>query len=111
MSSILNFIKSTFKAWGIPVTQYKKVISGPNTLAELLEQFDLPLKEKTQNDIVRDYQVFITMANLEVEMLRMEPSKAFRGLQIWLDNNGNKFIDWVPCIVRPEVVYCSYGKN
>lgn len=111
MSSILNFIKSAFKAWGIPVTQYKKVASGPNTLSELLDQFDLPTKEKTQEDIIRDYQVFITMANLEVEMLKMEPSKAFRGLQIWLDNNGNKFIDWVPCIIRPEVVYCSYGKN
>lgn len=111
MSSVLNFIKSIYKSWTAPTVHNKQHSFGPNTFSELLTQFDLPPKEKTQQDIVRDYQVFITMANLEVEILRLEPSRAFKGVQVWLDNDGNKFIDWVPCVVRPEVLYCSYGKN
>ena len=51
------------------------------------------------------------MASLEVEMLRMDPPKVFKGQQLWKDVYGNKFYDWVPCIVRPEIIYCSYGKN
>lgn len=84
---------------------------GPNTLDELLKQFDAPKKEKTNEDIIRDYTVKEAMANLEVEMLRMEPAKCFRGSQIWYNNDGKKFYDWVPCVLRPEVIYCSYGKN
>jgi len=103
-------IYNTFKSFlGLNKQSINSV--GPNTFEELLKQFDLPPKEKTQSDIIRDYQVFITMANLEMEMLKLEPSKGFRGVQVFLDNAGNKFVDWVPCVIRPEVVYCSYGKN
>jgi hypothetical protein len=51
------------------------------------------------------------MAALEVNMLKMDPANEFRGVQIYMDNSGNKFLDWVPCVVRPEVIYCSYGKS
>lgn len=84
---------------------------GPNNFAELLKQFDNPPKEKTQEDIIRDYQVKETMAKLEVDMLMMEPTTFYRGFQMWYDNDGNKYFDWMPCATRPEVVYCSYGKN
>jgi len=86
-------------------------ISGPNTLEELLKQFDQPIKEKTTKDVVRDYQVKETLAALEVDMLKMDPANVYKGHQYWYDNEGNKFYDWVPCVVRPEVVYCAYGKN
>lgn len=111
MQSIYNFLKTTFKAWVSVPYQENKIFSGPNTLEELLTQFDLPVKIKTQADVIRDYQVKETLAALEIDMLRMDPARAFKGVQIWLDNYGNKFVDWVPCVVRPEVIYCSYGKN
>jgi hypothetical protein len=90
-----------------PIVVYK----GPNTLGELISQFDLPPKEKTQEDVIRDYQVKETMAALEVDMLKMEPTFFYRGFQVWYDVDGNKYFDWIPCASRPEVIYCSYGKN
>lgn len=111
MSNIYQFLKSVFKSWSSSSYYHTPSVSGPNTLSELLEQFDLPPKVKTQEDNIRDYQVKETMAALEVDMLKMDPAQAFRGFQQWYDNSGNKFFDWVPCVVRPEVVYCSYGKN
>lgn len=86
-------------------------ISGPNTLSELLTQFDNPPKEKTNEDTIRDYQVKETMAALEVDMLKMDPTYFYRGFQMWYDQDGNKYFDWMPCATRPEVIYCSYGKN
>lgn len=84
---------------------------GPNNLIELLEQFSQPKKEKTEEDIIRDYQIKETMAKLEYDMLCMDPTIFFRGSQSWYDKDGNKYFDWVYCSVRPEVLYCSYGKN
>jgi hypothetical protein len=84
---------------------------GPNTMGELLKQFDEPPKQKTPEDIVRDYQVKETMAALEVDMLKMDPSLLYRGTQMWFDGDGNKYFDFVPCVLRPEVLYCAYGKN
>lgn len=94
------------------VTSNKGVYSiGPNNLEELLKQFSQPKKEKTNDDIIRDYMVQETMAALEVDMLKMDPPFIFRGFQRWKDNEGNTFFDWVPCVVRPEVIYCSNGKS
>jgi len=84
---------------------------GPNTFAELLKQFDQPPKEKTQEDIIRDYSVLETMRALEVSMLKLEPSLMYQGAQRFKDFQGNIYIDFVPCVVRPEVLYCSYGTN
>lgn len=94
------------------VSSHKGVYSvGPNNFAELLKQFDAPKKEKTNEDIIRDYQIKETLAALEVDMLKMDPPNVYKGSQTFYDKEGNKFFDWVPCITRPEVVYCSYGKN
>jgi hypothetical protein len=84
---------------------------GPNNFAELLKQFDDPVKIKTQEDVIRDYTVLETMRLLELDMLKLEPSCMYRGIQRSKDNDGGLFIDFVPCVVRPEVVYCSYGKS
>lgn len=101
---MFNFIKKLFN-------KKAAYVVGPNNLNELLQQFDQPTKQKTQADIIRDYQVKETMVALEVEMLKMDPSLFYRGGQVWLDHEGNKYFDFVPCVMRPEVLYCAYGKN
>jgi len=93
------------------VSKQKVLYTGPNTLNELLEQFDTPPKEKTQEDIIRDYTVKETMAALELSYLKDDPSFVYYGNQVWYDHDGNKYFDFVPCVVRPEVHYCCYGKN
>jgi len=109
----LESICNTFKA----LLSFKKVVNikpsqiGPNTLNELLDQFDLPQKEKTQQDVIRDYMIKETMAGLEIEMLKMDPARGFLGTTRINYDDGTTYINFVPCVVRPEVVYCAYGKN
>lgn len=109
---IFSKIISFLNPFNVNPDTHKGVYSiGPNTFAELLKQFDQPIKEKTQEDIIRDYQIKETMAALEVDMLKMDPTLFYRGIQLWYDNDNKKCFDFVPCSVRPEVIYCSYGKN
>jgi len=102
---MFEFIKKLFKA-------PNKTMTGPNTLAELLEQFKThnPVS-KTPEDIVRDYTIKETMASLELSYLRQDPAIFYTGNQVWYDQDGNKYFDFVPCVMRPEVHYCCYGKN
>lgn len=109
LESICNTFKSllSFKKAVI----IKPIQTGPNTLDELLQQFDLVLKEKTQQDVIKDYMIKETMARLELEMLRMDPARGFLGTTRIKHDDGTIYINFVPCIVRPDVVYCAYGKN
>lgn len=86
---------------------------SPNSFADIVKQLEQPSlkKEKTPLQIFQDYIYKESMSKLEVEMLKMEPDRCYKGFQIYYDNSGNKFFDWVPCVIRPEIVYCSYGKN
>jgi hypothetical protein len=102
---MFEFIKDLFKG-----SKVKVYSVGPNNFAELLKQFDQPPKQKTPEDIVRDYTVKETMAALELSYLREDPATFYRGSQTYY-NEGVKYYDWVPCALRPEVVYCCYGKN
>ena len=105
MGFIFNLIKS------LSIKKPTAIYSvGPNNFAELLEQFDAPPKEKTATNIMQDYKVFLTMAQLEVDMLAMDPPAMYLGTQTWHEQD-KKCFDFVPCMVRPEVVYCTYGKN
>ena len=103
---MFEFLKNFFAG-----SKYKIYVTGPNTLAELITQFDQPPKEKTKEDIIRDYTIKETMASLELSYLKEDPSIFFTGNQKWFDGEGNKYFDFVPCALRPEVLYCSYGKN
>ena len=85
--------------------------TGPNTLEDLLKQFDLSPKEVTKQEIINTYLAKETMAALELSYLKDDPSFVYRGNQIWYDHDGNKYFDFVPCVMRPEVHYCCYGKN
>lgn len=106
VESICNTFKALLGFKSVPTAK-----TGPNTLEELLKQFDLPKKEKTQSDIIRDYMVQETMAALEVEMLKMDPSRAYIGYTRVTNDDNTVLINFVPCVVRPEVIYCAYGKN
>ena len=102
---MFEFIKKLFKA-------PNKTMTGPNTLNELLEQFKTHNPAPTTpEDIVRDYTIKETMASLELSYLRQDPSIFYSGNQVWYDQDGNKYFDFVPCVMRPEVHYCCYGKN
>lgn len=109
----MEFIQNLFKAWFGPNTKvyFNNKNIGPSSLEELIKQFDLPPKQKTSEDIVRDYQVRETLAALEVDMLRMDKALEYRGCQRWTDGEGNKFFDFVPCVLRPEILYCCNGKS
>lgn len=109
LESICNTVKALL-SFNIKFTPKPKQ-EGPNTLEELLKQFDLPVKEKTQEDIIRDYMVRETMAALELEMLKMDPARGYLGSTRINYEDGTVYINFVPCIVRPDVLYCSYGKN
>lgn len=88
-----------------------KPASGPNNLEELLQQFDWPVKTKTNQELLKHHQIQQSMYELEMQMLKMEPHVMFQGIQKWSDAQGNKYFDWVPVCVRPEVTYCCYSKN
>ena len=109
---VLQHFMELFRYFSSEVLVKKKEKAvGPNTLEELLEQFNLPKKEKTKEELIRNYQVFLTMASLELEMLKMGPSIKFYAHN-WVEYEGGKaYYDWTPCIIRPEVIYCCYGKN
>lgn len=101
---MFNFMKWFYK-------KPAKSATAPITLEEVVEYFNLPPKEKTAADIIRDYQVKETMTHLELGYLKDDPSLYYRGGQSWHDKDGNKYFDFVPCVLRPEVLYCAYGKN
>jgi hypothetical protein len=84
----------------------------PSTFADIVKQLEEPIvkKEKTPLQVFNDAYYKESMSKLEVEMLKMEPNKQFTGYYVWLDR-GIKFSDWVPCVIRPEIEYCCYGKN
>jgi len=84
---------------------------GPNSLPELLKQLDTPPAVKTEQEIINTYLAKETMATLEISYLKDDPAIVYRGGQMWHDKDGNKYFDFVPCVVRPEVLYCSYGKS
>ena len=109
---MLQHIMELFRKLVAALLNKPKVLCmGPNTLHELLVQFDAPSKHKTPQDIIRDYQVKETMAALELDMLRMDASLAYRGCQSWFNENNILSVRQVPCVVRPEVIYCAYGKS
>ena len=86
--------------------------TGPNNLGELLKQFALPpAPPPTHEMVIKTYQIKETIAAIEVDLHKMDASLEYRGTQMWHDKEGNKYFDFVPCVVRPEVLYCSYGKN
>jgi hypothetical protein len=74
-----------------------------NTLNDIIMALGEPPKKKTVLQMANDYIAFLTMAELELSYLRADPALMFRGTHY--DTFG------IPCVVRPEVIYCCLGKN
>lgn len=87
--------------------------SGFDTLQDILNQFDQPKKEKTSQQIVDHYLVLEKMTMLEIEFLQDSPARAFVGMtKIWDENEKDVLkITFVPCVVRPEVLYLGFSRN
>ena len=101
---MFDFIKKLLHHKPVPMT-------GPDTLQQLLQQFDAPAKCKTQADIIRDYQVKETLTALELDMLRMDPTVFYAGAHVVCDERSHVHVHAVPCACRPDVVYCCHGKS
>lgn len=87
----------------------KNNISFNNIILQLSEP---PVtKVKSPEEIQKHYLIQEALFQLEIDMLRMSPALRFKGIQRWKDNTGNIFFDWVPCVVRPEVLFLGWGKS
>lgn len=87
---------------------------GPNTLQELLVQFQQVPPEKNQKQVEQHYLIMEKMVLLELEYLQEGPARAFVGMSKVLDEEEGENvykIRFVPCIVRPEVLFRGFGKN
>jgi hypothetical protein len=88
-----------------------EVSVGPNSLQELLNQFNQPSNQKTQKQIAMDLYYKEKFAEMELDFLKNAPDVAYQGSWKIFNSDGTIDIDFVPCSVRPEVFYCCYGKN
>jgi hypothetical protein len=82
---------------------FKQKAPPSNTLNDIIVALGEPPKQKTVLEMANDYIAFLTMAELELSYLRADPALMFRGTHY--DTFG------IPCVVRPEVIYCCLGKN
>ena len=104
-SKLVAFFSKYFKN-NIPLK------TGPNTLHELLQQFDEPVKEKTQDQIINHYLVCQKIMMIELETLEQMPSRGYKGMvRIYDEHNQITIINLVPCIVRPETLFRGFAKN
>jgi hypothetical protein len=87
--------------------------SNINTLQQILDQFDQPFQEKTQQQINQHYLIMEKMTIMEIEYLQDCPSRGFVGMfKMWDENDPQTLrITLVPCIVRPEVLFRGFGRN
>ena len=83
------------------------------TFQDIVNKLNEPpvVKVKTEKEIERDYLIQEAMSKLEVDMLTMGPAELYQGVQRWKDRDENIYIDWVPCMVRPEVLYCNTHRS
>lgn len=89
-------------------------VSGPNTLQELLVQFETTPSKKTQHQVEQHYLILEKMMMLEIEFLQEGPARGFVGMTKILDEDEGTDvyrIRFVPCIVRPEVLLRGFSKN
>ena len=117
---ISNIIKHVFKFFKIVkgmVIPPKILPTGPNTLEELLQQFDLPpppalSPEESQKDLINKYNVREMLMQYEIDSLSSMPSRGYKGMvRIWNSEDNTVLISLVPCIVRPETMFRGFWKN
>ena len=74
-----------------------------NTLQDIITAMAQPAKDKTVTQIVNDYVAFVTMAELQLSYLASDPALMFHGTHADTVH--------IPCMVRPDVIYCCLGNN
>ena len=82
-------------------------------MQDILDQFDKPSPQKTQQQIIDHYLILEKMTMLEIEYLMDRPARAFVGMTKLIDETepGTLKVTFVPCIVRPEVLFRGFAKN
>lgn len=103
---IIKFLINSFK-------KKEQLKSNNVTLEDIIDQLSKPSIKKvlTNDEIKKQYLIQEAMYQLELDMLKMSPVRKYNGTQRWKDKDGNIYFDFVPCSVRPEVVYCNTHRN
>ena len=90
--------------------QDNKVKNGPNSLQELLLQFDQPIHPKTKEQNIQHYIILQKMIKLESEYQHSLPDELFVGIYKVEDAEKVR-IALVPCLTRPGVLYECFNHN
>ena len=87
-----------------------KVKQGPNSLEELLNQFDLPSKQKTPQQNIQHHIILQKMIKLEGEYQHGLPEELYQGVYIVEYPNKVKIVS-IPCMIRPGTLYDCFSRN
>jgi hypothetical protein len=100
---MFEFFKSLF---------VKKLKTGPDTLAELLNQVHGPsqLEHKPEHAILQ-LKTQIMFHQIELDHLVSQPMMKFTGSWRADMGDGTVVLDWVPVMILPEALYCYAGNN
>ena len=90
--------------------QNDKVKNGPNSLEELLLQFDQPIHPKTKEQNIQHYIILQKMIKLEGEYQHSLPDELYVGIYKVEDAEKVR-IALVPCLTRPGVLYECFNRN
>ena len=111
----VEFIAKNLQAvWFITFPPRVEEKVEPITLQNILDQFDNIPKQPDQKELQSKYLMHEQMTIFELEQLKMMPSRAYVGMTKILDESEGEFvykIRFVPCIVRPEVLFRGFNKN
>lgn len=100
---MFEFFKSLFA---------KKLKTGPDTLAELLNQVHGPsqLEHKPEHAVLQ-LKTQIMFHQIELDHLVSQPMMKFTGSWRADMGDGTVVLDWVPVMILPEALYCYAGNN
>lgn len=90
--------------------QNDKVKNGPNSLEELLTQFDQPIQPKTTEQNIQHYIILQKMIKLEAEYQHSLPEQLYVGIYK-IEDEKRVRIALVPCLTRPGVIYECFNRN
>jgi len=111
MSNIFKILQSLLNSSMFCGTNKAVYSVGPNNLSELLMQFDQPAHQKSTKQLADEIYYTEKFKKLELDFLKSAPDTKFTGSWKTENSDGTMDIDFVPCVIRPEVFFCCYGKN
>jgi hypothetical protein len=109
--ALLNFLHIIKNTIMTKLFFKQQPLTQSTAFADIITQLTQePLIQKI-SDPVRDYCIKETMAALELSYLQSDLPIMYHGRSMWYDSNNTAYLTFIPCALRPEVLYCSYGKN